>query len=624
MKNQLFFSGSRPALSSSPLRWIFVFAVINLFLFGAVRGQIKVKATGTGQTTGHIANLTVTNTTSESLQINSQTAYIPSDGRYQSYVGTVPETTVPPGTTIIPVNGNCAIVSSPPFPIGINMIVENWIPVGTIDQPLPEGTINILPMPTKPQFTPDDIPDLIGSPGYTLITDLPKGDSEIIINWPDTNIPMGGVIDPDKYPEDFAPVIVEVLEDIIDAVDIILEDDHFDTPISGNPEKERESVIQQTFWIYMAAATGDEYTRNDFAAKVYDQFLTSSGKPVTSLPEEQKEKVDEGIVDFWNSFHATGIEAKVINKDSPITRTGANVLQLPDEETTPIQHREDPICIANKTYTQEYTRGQNDAHQLTTQANKMLNGKCMYQTAMIGVKWNMLSACDCDKVDPHCKGEIKVHLEVEIKGLVSGDPTDHILVNAPAPTVEKRTKLIHRDTIPGQRKDSLPGPNIQVNIDDQKKLGPGWSKFRKIRRQDIYKATGVTTIPCEAGIYPVRFMIVPQNSHVSIRDRKHDYTSSMTFLFDANITIAQKDCVLAEPVIESFASEFRADWTPADVKYLEKAMLKTINPKDELPQVKVNQDEKTYYSLLKLVNDNGEPKGKVFPAKDGDVKRGIK
>ena len=317
MNNQHFFSAARLAISSSPLRGIFVFAVINMFLIFTVNGQTKVKATGTGQTTGHIANLTVTNTTTEDLQINSQTAYIPSDGKYQSYVGTVPETTVPPGTSVIPVNGNCANVSSPPFPNGTDMSVAKWIPVGTVDQPLPEGTINILPMPTKPKFTPDDIPGLTGSAGYTLIADIPVGESGIIINWPDTNIPLGGVIDPDKYPEDFAPVIVEVLEDIIDAVDVILEDDHFDTPISGNPEKERESVIQQTFWIYMAAATGDEYTRNDFAGKVYDQFLTSTGKPVTSLPEEQKEKVDDGIVDFWNTFQATGVEAKVINKESP-------------------------------------------------------------------------------------------------------------------------------------------------------------------------------------------------------------------------------------------------------------------------------------------------------------------
>ena len=56
---------------------------------------LKVLATGTGQTTGHIANLSITNTTQSTIIINSQTCYIPSDGKYQPYVATIPGISVP-------------------------------------------------------------------------------------------------------------------------------------------------------------------------------------------------------------------------------------------------------------------------------------------------------------------------------------------------------------------------------------------------------------------------------------------------------------------------------------------------------------------------------------------------
>ena len=52
--------------------------------------SLKAIATGTGQTTGHIATLSVTNTTQSTITINQQTCYIPSDGTHQPYVAIIP------------------------------------------------------------------------------------------------------------------------------------------------------------------------------------------------------------------------------------------------------------------------------------------------------------------------------------------------------------------------------------------------------------------------------------------------------------------------------------------------------------------------------------------------------
>ena len=291
---------------------VFWTCVFMLFMLTNLSGQ-KIKATGTGNTTGHIATLSVTNSSSLPLKINEQVVYIPSDGAYQPYVARIPETTIPPkGTTDIPVNGYCADVHTPPVPNGTGMPpLDNWIPVGDASQPIPNGTTNIIPNPTKPGFTPTDIPGLINSPGYT--PDTPGAEGDIVTNWPGTDIPVGGVIDPKKYPEDFAPVIVDILDHIEIAADIILNNDEYPTPFANDPVKERESVIQQTFWIAIADITGDEYNYGDFTEKVYDQFQTTTGKSVAVLPMEQKEQVDTGIEDFWKVFTATGVEAKVIS-----------------------------------------------------------------------------------------------------------------------------------------------------------------------------------------------------------------------------------------------------------------------------------------------------------------------
>lgn len=287
-----------------------------------------VRAISTGRTTGHIANLSVTNSGSTAVKSNPQTAFIPSEGKYQSYVVYVPETVIEPkGTVVIPLQGYCADVRTPPVPGESDLPPLNtWLPVGDPTRPIADGTFNVIPSAPITPFQPGDIPRLLTSPGYHPHSPGEEGD--IITTWPGSEKPVGGVVDPQKFPEVFAPLIVDVLEKINDHADVILEDDSYTTPFSGQPEKEREAVIQQTFWIYMADVTGKEYQKKDFAENVYEQFRTSTGRSVTGLPEEQKEKVDEGVDNFWNTFNAVGAEAKVLSLPK------ATVPELTDPDQT--------------------------------------------------------------------------------------------------------------------------------------------------------------------------------------------------------------------------------------------------------------------------------------------------
>ena len=317
-----------------------------------VTGPDITRAVGTGNTTGHIADLTVKNPNDFPIAISPQTFYIPSGGTYQSYVGRIgddpsvsPEgeypgaTIIPPkGTVDIPVYGYCADVNTPPVPSGNDMPpITSWIPVGkpfvppvtTTDESKPPVNTNpsvpgetpviaewtpVSTINPVPEFNPSDIPSITNTPGYNP---GPSTDPEIIITWPGTDIPVGGTLLPTPDPLVFAPLIVTTLIAIETATDDVQGSGMFSTPFSGNPEKEREAIIQQTFWIYNAAIAGKKYSREDFTDNAYKQFQDISGQPVTSLSEEQKEDLDNGLTDFWNTFQVTGVAAKVLHSDSP-------------------------------------------------------------------------------------------------------------------------------------------------------------------------------------------------------------------------------------------------------------------------------------------------------------------
>lgn len=292
---------------------LFLLQILHSIQAVAQSGAMKIRAVGTGNPTGHIANLGVTNSTGSNVNINPQICYIPSDGQYQPYIATIPGTPIPPGTTTIPINGYCADVHTPPVPSGDPMPpVEEWIPVGNSNVTSSETGINILPIQELPPFLPKDIPTLIQTPGYTPAPTDPGSDIEI--TWPGTDIPVGGYIDPINFPERFAPLLIDALANIAETFDEMKRDGKIDTPFGGDPEKERESVIQQTFWIYAAGITGEQYREEHFQGKVIEQFEDKSGTAIEALPEKDKEKLDSGVDEFWNTFTAVGKEAKVLSK----------------------------------------------------------------------------------------------------------------------------------------------------------------------------------------------------------------------------------------------------------------------------------------------------------------------
>ena len=127
--------------------------------------------------------------------------------------------------------------------------ISDWIPVAP-DVPNTSGGIPILPTTPLAPFNPASIPDITGLPGFTpSISTIPAVDvgSPFIPTWPGTDIPIGGTINPNDYPKVWGPVLVDAMNEIANTYDKLKEEGVINTPFSGDTEREREAVIQQTF-----------------------------------------------------------------------------------------------------------------------------------------------------------------------------------------------------------------------------------------------------------------------------------------------------------------------------------------------------------------------------------------
>lgn len=292
-----------------------------------------IAARGTGRTTGHIITLTVRNNTGETIEVTPSIFYVPSKGRYQSYVGRIPPgTQIPPGATIeILVTGYCTDVFTPPVTAGASTpSPEEYVVVGYSPT---DGTVYIFPNPPVPPLTESDLPELTTSTGFT--PGAPSTTEGLVPNWPlggSQSVPMNGTIDPNKDPRTFAPVIVAIVREIERTTEEMQTEGSLSTPFSGDPQKEKKTVIQQITWLASSAATGEEYDKEDFAENVYEQFREQTGKTVSALPEEQKEQLDQGVEDFWSTFTAVGVEAKVFSYPEEVPISDPAPETVPEEE----------------------------------------------------------------------------------------------------------------------------------------------------------------------------------------------------------------------------------------------------------------------------------------------------
>jgi len=264
-----------------------------------------ITAKGTGRTTGHIATLSVRNATDQPVEIPPVLFFIPASSQYQPYVGRItPGQRVPPGSTMnVTVDGYCASVRKPPVPDGEALPPpQSWI-VSTGQS----GAIMIPPV------------------------DGPRASGRAMI--PGTDNPLPRAVSVAQEPTVAAPLLFAAITEIERATVELHESGRLQTPFSANRDRERESVIQQTFWIYSAELENEPYTQEEFTERLIVQHEKRTGVPITAAPEKDRKQIEQGANDFWDAFELVGVEAKVISHAQEVNTAG---IQLSGTEATAV------------------------------------------------------------------------------------------------------------------------------------------------------------------------------------------------------------------------------------------------------------------------------------------------
>lgn len=293
---------------------------------GRAQEGLTVQAVGTGRTTGHIATLEVSNRADVAQTFSAGPALIPASGTYQPYiVSSVVRAEVPAGATLqVPVTGYCADIHRAPVPAGATM-------------PPPSEWVSAGPSPGAAQIVIR--PGGVYCPAPSATTGAP------VATLPGTDTPLRFTVDLGSHPEAAAALLIPAASAIEETYLRLAKEGRIHTPFSADAEKEREAVIQQTFWIYAAALDGRPYTKQDFEGRLTAQYTQSTGKPIDQAPPAVKESIEKGAADFWATFALVGAEAKVLAKDTPRAAT--------PETTTPETTTPPAVAVATTGCTPE-------------------------------------------------------------------------------------------------------------------------------------------------------------------------------------------------------------------------------------------------------------------------------
>jgi len=140
----------------------------------------------------------------------------------------------------------------------------------------------------------------------------PPGGNEVVTD------PVSGQVIPYKVDgktrnwEGLTNYISHTYSAVKDAVEKGQKEGRYKTPFYKNPEKERQSIVQQACWYILSRLTDDPYEKKDFRANMVKQLKEKKGVAMDDMPKDAVKKFDEGVDSFWSSFELASADAKCI------------------------------------------------------------------------------------------------------------------------------------------------------------------------------------------------------------------------------------------------------------------------------------------------------------------------
>lgn len=268
--------------------------VRSVFLLPGVSEGIVYSAFGTGRTTGHVVTLNVLNVSTSEREVQIGPYLIPSADTTQGYM--IPDghnVRILPGQTIqLALEGYCTNPFLPPVrEAGHLRKFRDWV----------EADRSIVVRPGM---------NLTIFKGYEKKPDL-HGDSLYLL-YPGTEHMFEYKIDIDVYPQTSAALVKVIIDSIESAYSRMESENRIRTPFHSDPEKQKETVIQQSFWIAVSLLRGHQYTFEQLRANLIRQYEKNMGRPYDEFSEALKRDLDRGLATFWSTFVQVGEQAAVL------------------------------------------------------------------------------------------------------------------------------------------------------------------------------------------------------------------------------------------------------------------------------------------------------------------------
>ncbi len=247
---------------------------------------------GTGRTTGHVMDLTITNPGGVSVKVNLGPWLIPEKGNYQGYV--IPaayQALIPPlGSVTLSLNGYCTDVFKQALPNGEwGPNFRNWVSAG-------EG--GLIP---GPGWSPDS--------AYQAAVEAPP--TALNLSFPGTRKRFPLRIDVHLFPKESANLLIDAVRRLEDGYYRLEAMAKLPSLQGMTSEQKMQTFVQQGLWVFAAQLGGKYYSEADFALQYLEEAEQRFNHLRNIFSPAARQQVALQAEDIWRGVQIVGLEAKV-------------------------------------------------------------------------------------------------------------------------------------------------------------------------------------------------------------------------------------------------------------------------------------------------------------------------
>lgn len=247
---------------------------------------------GTGQTTGHVMDLIVTNPGGVSVKVNLGPWLIPGKGDYQGYV--IPaayQALIPPlGSVTLSLNGYCTDVFKQALPNGEwGPDFRAWVSAGSGEQ-----------VP-GPGWSPDSAYQAGGEGPSTALH----------LSFPGTRKKFPFRIDVQLFPKESANLLIDAVRRLEDSYHRLEAMAKLPALKGLSAEEKMHTFVQQGLWVFAAQLGGKYYTEADFALQYLEEAEQRFNHLRTIFSPAARQQVALQAEDIWHGVQLVGLEARL-------------------------------------------------------------------------------------------------------------------------------------------------------------------------------------------------------------------------------------------------------------------------------------------------------------------------